>query len=102
MRRRTHRTHPYQRALTGVAVLALSCLAGPYDLSMADEQDFPVKNRLEQPSKKPAVDDSGETGDADSSEIADTLDQGPAGPGQPLTTWQKRLFVLGIEADEKK
>ena len=62
MRRCTHRVHPYPRAQNGVAVLALACLSGPFDVSIADGRGFSVESRLHQPTKKIVSGGNGKTG----------------------------------------
>ncbi len=109
MYRHTRRTHPECRkkrgppiALTRVAVLTLACFAGSAGVSMADDSGVPADARLTQSTKKPAAGGTEETGRADRRKTAGAVDQGPTKPAQPLTIQQKRIFVLGLRAREKK
>jgi hypothetical protein len=83
---------------------------------MADGSGLPAEARLAQSTKRPAADGtveigsenrrktaSGteETGGTDHRKTAGVVDQGRTRPGRPLTTQQKRIFVLGLGADEK-
>ncbi len=109
MYRHTHRTHSHCRkkrgppiALTRIAVLALACFAGSDGVSMADDSGVPADARLTQSTKKPAAGGTEETGGAARPKTAGAVDQGPRKPGQPLTIQQKRIFVLGLGAREKK
>ena len=102
MYRRTHRTHPYLKALTGVAVLALAFFASLDGESMADGSGDPAKAQLAQSTKRSAVGGTEETGGADRRKAADAVDQERTRPGgRPLTTQQKRIFVLGLGANQK-
>ena len=101
MYRRTHRTHPYRKALLGVAVLALVFFAGSDGISMADGSGLPAEARLAQSTKRPAADGTVEIGSENRRKTAGVVDQGRTRPGRPLTTQQKRIFVLGLGADEK-
>ena len=102
MYRRTHRTHPYLKALTAVAVLALAFFAGLDGASMADGSGDPAKAQLAPSTMKPAADGAEESSDADRRKTADAVNKGRTRPGgRPLTTQQKRIFVLGLGASQK-
>ena len=116
MHRRTHRTYPYLKALTGVVVLALAFFAGWDGVSMADGLGLQAEERLAQSIKRQATGGTWETDSGDRREIAggtvetgnenlrkkaDAVDQRRTRRGRPLTTRQKRIFVLGIGASEK-
>ena len=98
---------------------------------MADGSGLPAEARLAQSTKRPAADgtvkigsenrrktasgteETGgtddrktaggteETGGTDHRKTAGVVDQGRTRAGRPLTTQQKRIFVLGLGADEK-
>ena len=89
-------------ALIRVAVLALAFFAGSDGVSMADDSGVPADARLTQSTKKPAAGGTEETGRADRRKTAGAVDQGPTKPVHPLTIQQKRIFVLGLGASEKK
>ena len=102
MCRRVHRTHPYLKALNGIAVLALAFFAGSDGELMADGFGDPAKAQLAPSTMKPAEDGAEESGDADRRKTAGAADKGRTRPGgRPLTTQQKRIFVLGLGASQK-
>jgi len=88
--------------LIRVAVITLACFAGSDGVSMADDSGVPADARLTQSTKKPASGVTEETGGADRRKPAGAVDQGPTGPSRPLTIQEKRIFVLGLGAREKK
>ncbi len=83
-------------------MLALGCFAGSDGASMADDSGLPADARLTQSTKRPTAGGTEETGGADRRKTAGAVDQGPTGPSRPLTIQQKRIFVLGLGAREKK
>jgi hypothetical protein len=91
----------YLKALTAVAVFAVACFAGSDGASMADDTGLPAEARLAPSTEAPAAGGNKDAGDADSRKTADAVERGHTGPGRPLTTRQKRIFVLGLEASEK-
>ncbi len=91
----------YLKALIAVTVFTVAGFVYSDGASMADEAGLPADARLAPSTEELAADGNEDTGDADSRKTADAVEQGRAGPGQPLTTRQKRIFVLGLEASEK-
>jgi hypothetical protein len=83
-------------------VLALGFFAGSDGASMADDSGLAADARSTQSTKRPAASGSKETGGAAHRKTLGTGDQGPTKPARPLTVQQKRLFVLGLGAREKK
>ena len=105
----TNQAHPGCRkksyppsVLTRVAVLALACYSGLDSVSMADDSAPPADARLTQSTKKPAPGGTEETGGTERRETSGAVDQGSTGTSRPLTNQQKRIFVLGLGASEKK
>jgi len=69
---------------------------------MAEESDLAGKAKSIQPTDSLTAGGTTETGVADRGKVAGSTEQGITRPGQPLTTRQKRFFVLGIETSEKQ
>jgi len=65
MYRRTHRTHPFLKALTVVEVFALAFFAGSDSASMADNSGLSAEARSEQSTKRQTAGGTEETGGAD-------------------------------------
>ena len=95
------KSHP-PSVLTRVAVLALACYSGLDSVSMADDSEPPADARLTQSTKRPAPRGTEESGDAGRRETAGAVERVSNGPSRPLTNQQKRIFVLGLGASEKK
>jgi hypothetical protein len=91
----------YSKALTGVAVLALAFFAGSDGAAVADGSDLPAEARLAQSTQRIVAGGTEEAGGTDRRKTAGAVDQGLTGPSRPLTTRQKRIFVLGLGASEK-
>ena len=92
----------YLKAVTGVTLLALVCFGGLNGSSMAEQSDLAGEAQSVQPIIGLTTGGTGETGGADRHKVAGAAERRSATPGRPLTTRQKRLFVLGIGIGEKK
>ena len=92
----------YLKALTGFAALALGSLASAGGKSLAGNHDLPLDAQSVQSTSRIITVVANEIGNAELRKSAEAVEKHLSGSGRLLTIRQKRFFVLGIGASEKK